>query len=216
MVCWGAEQTGWREDISQYDISWGKGMVLFFFFSFIFISWRLITLQYCCGFCHTLTWISHGFTCVSHPDPPSQRYGSSFKKSISQALSGEIRFKLNITRKGEKDRLWDLGKQQAKDEQQTGDFPGGPVVKPLHSQCRGHSFDPRAGLTKIPHATRGGQKEKKWVTGSDHQNSSVEVDCAGGFYSLQWWRWQTWVTWVALDCQTVVWLSFLSATLEQS
>ena len=35
----------------------------FFFPSFIFISWRLITLQYCSGFCHTLTWISHGFTC---------------------------------------------------------------------------------------------------------------------------------------------------------
>ena len=42
-----------------------------FFFSFIFISWRLITLQYCSGSCHTLTWISHGFTCVPHPDPPS-------------------------------------------------------------------------------------------------------------------------------------------------
>ena len=41
------------------------------FFPFIFISWRLITLQYCSGFCHTLTWISHGFTCVSHPIPPS-------------------------------------------------------------------------------------------------------------------------------------------------
>ena len=41
------------------------------FFSFIFISWRLITLQYCSGSCHTLTWISHGFTCVPHPDPPS-------------------------------------------------------------------------------------------------------------------------------------------------
>ena len=27
----------------------------FKFFSFIFISWRLITLQYCSGFCHTLT-----------------------------------------------------------------------------------------------------------------------------------------------------------------
>ena len=26
-----------------------------FFFSFIFISWRLIILQYCSGFCHTLT-----------------------------------------------------------------------------------------------------------------------------------------------------------------
>ena len=44
---------------------------LFFFFPFIFISWRPITLQYCSGFCHTLTWISHGFTCVPHPDPPS-------------------------------------------------------------------------------------------------------------------------------------------------
>ena len=42
------------------------------FFPFIFISWRLITLQYCSGFCHTLTWISHGFTCVPHPDPPSR------------------------------------------------------------------------------------------------------------------------------------------------
>ena len=41
------------------------------FFSIIFISWRPITLQYCSGFCHTLTWISHGFTCIPHPDPPS-------------------------------------------------------------------------------------------------------------------------------------------------
>ena len=37
---------------------------------FFFISWRLITLQYCSGFCHTLTRISHGFTCIPHPDPP--------------------------------------------------------------------------------------------------------------------------------------------------
>ena len=29
-----------------------KVMSAFFFFSFIFISWRLITLQYCSGFCH--------------------------------------------------------------------------------------------------------------------------------------------------------------------
>ena len=35
-----------------------------YFFPIIFISWRLITLQYCSGFCHTLTWISHGFTCI--------------------------------------------------------------------------------------------------------------------------------------------------------
>ena len=32
-----------------------------FFFSFIFVSWRIISLQYCSGFCHTLTGISHGF-----------------------------------------------------------------------------------------------------------------------------------------------------------
>ena len=50
--------------------SWEKENTLFFF-SFIFISWRLITLQYCSGFSHTLTWISHGFTCVPHPDPLS-------------------------------------------------------------------------------------------------------------------------------------------------
>ena len=38
---------------------WPQGLKrsVFFlsFFSFIFISWRLITLQYCSGFCHTLT-----------------------------------------------------------------------------------------------------------------------------------------------------------------
>ena len=42
-----------------------------FSFSFICISWRLITLQYCSGFCHTLTWVSHVFTCVPHSEPPS-------------------------------------------------------------------------------------------------------------------------------------------------
>ena len=42
-----------------------------FFLSFLIFnfSWRLITLQYCSGFCHTLIWISHGFTCVPHPIP---------------------------------------------------------------------------------------------------------------------------------------------------
>ena len=45
--------------------------IYFFFFSFISTSWRLISLQHCSGFCHTFTWISHGFTCIPHPDPPS-------------------------------------------------------------------------------------------------------------------------------------------------
>ena len=44
---------------------------IFYFFKFIYFNWRLITLQYCSGFCHALTWISHGCTCVPHPEPPS-------------------------------------------------------------------------------------------------------------------------------------------------
>ena len=48
-----------------------KLQFIYLFFKFIYFSWRLITLQYCSGFCHTLIWISHGCTCVPHPDPPS-------------------------------------------------------------------------------------------------------------------------------------------------
>ena len=56
------------------EIKEACGMTFFFPYLFIylfFISWRLITLQYCSGFCHTLTWISHGVTCIPHPNPPS-------------------------------------------------------------------------------------------------------------------------------------------------
>ena len=38
-----------------------------YFLKFIYFNWRIITLQYCGGFCHTSTWISYGCTCV----PPS-------------------------------------------------------------------------------------------------------------------------------------------------
>ena len=41
------------------------------FFKFIYFDWRWITLQYCSGFCHTFTWISHESTCVPHPEPSS-------------------------------------------------------------------------------------------------------------------------------------------------
>ena len=37
----------------------------------IYFNWRLITLQYCSGFGHTLIWISHGCTCIPHLEPPS-------------------------------------------------------------------------------------------------------------------------------------------------
>ena len=52
-----------------------------FFFPIIVISWTLIALQYCSGFRHTLTWISSGFTCVPHPEPPQL---ASWKKSYDK------------------------------------------------------------------------------------------------------------------------------------
>ena len=59
------------------------------FFPFIFISWRLITLQYCSGFCHTLTWISHGFTCVPHPNHPLLSPSPSHPSGSSQCTCPE-------------------------------------------------------------------------------------------------------------------------------
>ena len=43
---------------------------LFKNFLFIYFNWRLITLQYCTGFCHTLTWISMGVHVSPIPQPP--------------------------------------------------------------------------------------------------------------------------------------------------
>ena len=48
-------------------------VAIYLFFLINYFNWRLITLQYCSGFCHTLTWISHGCTCVPHPEPPISR-----------------------------------------------------------------------------------------------------------------------------------------------
>ena len=58
-----------------YSSAWRIQPVLsipfFFFFFWFCFNWRLITLQYCSGFCHTLTGISHGCTCVPHAEPSS-------------------------------------------------------------------------------------------------------------------------------------------------
>ena len=40
------------------------------------------------------------------------------------------------------------------------DFPGGPEVKTVSSQCRGYQFDLGWG-TKIPHATRHSPQKSK-------------------------------------------------------
>ena len=93
----------------------GNFHFLFFFLIFLFylISWRLITLQYCSGFCHTLTWISLGYTCIPHPDPPSQgtfifneasHSGSSSPSSLS--LSSAARFSYYPGKNGEQCSCW--------------------------------------------------------------------------------------------------------------
>ena len=73
---------GWRNLYFIYLFIYLLFIYLFFsflFFSFFFfISWRLITSQHFSGFCHTLTWISHGFTCILHPDPPSPSLSTRF------------------------------------------------------------------------------------------------------------------------------------------
>ena len=61
----------YQKNLKTYFLHFWYEWCLFFFFSFIFISWRIITSQHFSGFCHTWTWISHGVTCIPHPDHPS-------------------------------------------------------------------------------------------------------------------------------------------------
>ena len=51
-----------------------------------FFNWRLITLQYFSGFCHTWTWISHthGCICDPHPEPPTPLPSPSHPSGLSQ------------------------------------------------------------------------------------------------------------------------------------
>ena len=63
----------WELDCEESWVlkNWCFCSCFFFFPPFIFVSWRLITSQHCSGFFHTLTWISHGVTCIPHPDASS-------------------------------------------------------------------------------------------------------------------------------------------------
>ena len=56
--------------INIYRSSFRRGL-LFFLSLFIYLFIFYFYFFYCSGFCHTLKWISHGFTCVPCPDPPS-------------------------------------------------------------------------------------------------------------------------------------------------
>ena len=65
----------WQRTDDSLDIYLFFLDITFFFFGVcLYFNWRLITLQYCGGFFHTLTWISHGCTCVPHPEPLSRLF----------------------------------------------------------------------------------------------------------------------------------------------
>ena len=75
---WAQETTTIREK-AKWKVPLGTLLILntrflsfyFIYLFLIYFSWRLITLRYCSGFCHSVIWISHGFTCVPHPEPLS-------------------------------------------------------------------------------------------------------------------------------------------------
>ena len=63
-----------------HNVSLAFGNLFFFIFQkslyllFIFLNYPFLLFFFfffCGGFCHTLKWNSHGFSCVPHPYPPS-------------------------------------------------------------------------------------------------------------------------------------------------
>ena len=56
-------------------------------FNLIYFNWRIITLQFCDGFCQTETWISHRSTRV-HPAPHPPPASPPQPSGLSQSTSG--------------------------------------------------------------------------------------------------------------------------------
>ena len=59
------------------------------FFLINYFNWRLITLKYCGCFCHTLTWIRHGCTCVPESQSPLPPPSQSHPSGLSQCTGSE-------------------------------------------------------------------------------------------------------------------------------
>jgi len=61
----------WVQDSERRKLNTLSWSYFFFLCVFIYFNWKIITLQYHGGLCHTLTWISHGYTCVPSSWNPS-------------------------------------------------------------------------------------------------------------------------------------------------
>ena len=64
-------------------------IVWLFFSFFLYFNWRLITLQYCDGFCHTSTWISPRCTCIPPCWTPLPTPSPPHPSELSQSLGFE-------------------------------------------------------------------------------------------------------------------------------
>ena len=80
-------------------------LILFFIYLLFNFNWRLITLQYCGGFCHTFTWISYGCTCVPHPNPPTPP-SQSHPSGSSQCTSPRAPCLMHQTWTGSRFNIW--------------------------------------------------------------------------------------------------------------
>ena len=76
----------WYPEVLNVCARW-LYLVYSFFSFFLYFNWRLITSQYCGGFCHMLTWISHRCTCCSPSwtalPPPSWYHPSGSSQCTS-------------------------------------------------------------------------------------------------------------------------------------
>ena len=59
LLPWG--KLGWHKFPYSKCGKWREKKLDFYLFIF---NWKIIALQYCAGFCHTSTWISHRYTYV--------------------------------------------------------------------------------------------------------------------------------------------------------
>ena len=70
--------------ICKDGLRWEIRIPRLIFFNVFIFNWRIINLQYCVGFCHTSTWISHSYTYVLSllNLPPTASYPSSCLRAL--------------------------------------------------------------------------------------------------------------------------------------